>query len=444
MKRNLFKLGLCAIVSSCLLFSTPSFATNQADENSGEEIVDLLFEDTQNPEKIENKTQVTDKKNQETKQQQMQTPQGQETKQQQVQTNQGQDIKQPQVQTPQAQETKQPQVQMTKQMQTKKQTKPKPAVKLETVNDYFIGTFRLYDEQTGKTYDFQANKAFTYDYKKPVPPLIVDKSSFDIFVSQIEQHFEVKGEKTVLYPQRVGNSNKYELVQQKLNQKIIDSKKFEQELARRIKVADYTPVKIPFLSTAQLEKKALEKEIVLLSQYTTKYNAHDVGRTANVELAAKAIHGTKLAPNEKFYYNSRIQGITPHLRVAKIIVNNEFVDGVGGGLCQVSTTLFNTALESGLQIDHRRNHSLPVNYVPRGRDAMVSNSNDFVFTNNFKNDIYIMYEKSASNAITFKIYGSKEDKKNMNIWVNGGGSNYSLHRKIDGSPVMQTFYSHYQ
>lgn len=314
----------------------------------------------------------------------------------------------------------------------------------ETVNNYFIGTFRLYDEQSGRTYDFRANKAFAYDYKKQVPTLIVDRASFNVFTKQIEDYFSNKKMPSIIYPKQIATTNKYEIIRHYIGEKKIDKLKFENELSRRIKTADYSLMKIPFKDNNELEQNAIKNEVVLLSSYTTKYNPLDTGRSTNVQISGEEINGTMLKSNEKFYYNSRISAIYPKLKNAKIILNNKFVDGVGGGLCQVSTTLFNAVLESGMQINHRRCHSLSIGYVPLGRDAMVSDYNDFIFTNNFKNNIYIIYEKTADNEITFKIYGSKEDKKDTTIWVTGSGLKYVLHRKIDKSPVEEKFYSSYQ
>jgi len=158
-------------------------------------------------------------------------------------------------------------------------------------------------------------------------------------------------------------------------------------------------------------------------------------------MAGKEINGTKLKHGESFRYNQRIKPISKNLKVAKIILNNEFVDGVGGGLCQVSTTLFNAALEAGLQIDFRSNHTLPISYVPRGRDAMVSDYSDFVFSNSLANDVYITYTKEYTGNITFSVYGKKTDKLSPKIWVEGGGLTYTLYRQI-GSKI-DKFSSYY-
>lgn len=311
---------------------------------------------------------------------------------------------------------------------------------LETVNNYYIGTFRLYDESTGKIYDFQANKAFTYDYKKKNPTLKVDEWSFKVFTKQIEDYFS-ENVRDMYYPKQIAGTNKYTIEKVTLGKKTIDKDKFKSELSRRIKIADYSIVKIPFVKSTVNTKDIASKEVVLLSKYSTNYNASDWARSENIMMAGKEINGTKLKHGESFRYNQRIKPISKNLKVAKIILNNEFVDGVGGGLCQVSTTLFNAALEAGLQIDFRSNHTLPISYVPRGRDAMVSDYSDFVFSNSLANDVYITYTKEYTGNITFSVYGKKTDKLSPKIWVEGGGLTYTLYRQI-GSKI-DKFSSYY-
>src|SRR5690606_4254857 len=125
---------------------------------------------------------------------------------------------------------------------------------------------------------------------------------------------------------------------------------------------------------------------VELGRYTTSFNPGLRGRTTNVRLASEAINGKVLMPGERFSFNS-ITGertIKKGYRIAHIFVRkpgqteSEIVDGVGGGICQVSSTLYNAVrktnnkTDSKLAIIERNNHSLPVNYVPSGLDATVA------------------------------------------------------------------------
>ena len=159
----------------------------------------------------------------------------------------------------------------------------------------------------------------------------------------------------------------------------------------------------------------------LLSSYSTKFNPDLVGRTYNVRVAAAALDGRMISPGEEVSFNKVVgpRSTEAGYKNAKIILNNEFVDGLGGGVCQVSSTLYNAVLLANLEVTDRDNHSLPVGYVPIGRDATVAyNYLDFRFKNN--QDSYILIKsKVGNNSLTFKIYGNTDNKKDVAIksWV---------------------------
>lgn len=108
------------------------------------------------------------------------------------------------------------------------------------------------------------------------------------------------------------------------------------------------------------------------------------GRNVNIETATAAINNYLLLPGELFSFN-RVVGprtVERGYELAPIIVGNAVVPGLGGGICQVSSTLYNAVLKAGLEVVERYPHSLPVGYVPPGRDATISNHLDFKFRNN--------------------------------------------------------------
>ena len=120
-----------------------------------------------------------------------------------------------------------------------------------------------------------------------------------------------------------------------------------------------------------------------MSAFTTYYNANDRGRCENIAIAAELIDGATVQPYGEFSFNKTVGRRTQEagFRQAKIIVNGEYVLGVGGGVCQVSTTLYNAALKSGLAVTEYHPHSLRVSYVPPSRDAMVSSECDLQLYN---------------------------------------------------------------
>lgn len=111
----------------------------------------------------------------------------------------------------------------------------------------------------------------------------------------------------------------------------------------------------------------------LIAEASTRFNPADQDRTTNIRLAAAAIDGAIVGPGESFSFNGRVGPAEPDrgFRQAPIILNGELTPGFGGGICQVSTTLYNALLLAGLPILERTPHSLPPAYVPMGMDAAV-------------------------------------------------------------------------
>lgn len=149
----------------------------------------------------------------------------------------------------------------------------------------------------------------------------------------------------------------------------------------------------------------------LLSTFTTKYGTGDANRNINIALAAKSINSVVLMPGETFSYNDLIGECSTKTgyKAATIYMNGELSTGIGGGICQVSTTLYNTVLRANLEIVERRNHSLGVTYVPSGQDAMVSiGTQDFKFKNNREYPIKVV-AYVGTGSVTCQIYGLKQD-----------------------------------
>lgn len=149
----------------------------------------------------------------------------------------------------------------------------------------------------------------------------------------------------------------------------------------------------------------------LISSFTTKYNTKQKDRTTNLKIAAGKINGTVVMPGETFSYNTVVgkRTIEAGYKNAAIYENGQVVDGLAGGICQISTTLYNAALYANLDIVERRNHQFVPSYVSAGRDAtVVYGSTDFKFKNNRNYPIKI--ECSVSGGIvSFKIFGLKQD-----------------------------------
>lgn len=147
----------------------------------------------------------------------------------------------------------------------------------------------------------------------------------------------------------------------------------------------------------------------LLSSYTTYFNAEDRGRCENITIAASLIDGVTIQPYGEFSFNQTVGRRTQEagFQQAKIILNGEYVLGVGGGVCQVSTTLYNAALKSGLTITEFHPHSLRVSYVPPSRDAMVSTQSDLRLENPHAHPVFLQ-AKVFNGGVQIAFYGKNE------------------------------------
>ena len=154
----------------------------------------------------------------------------------------------------------------------------------------------------------------------------------------------------------------------------------------------------------------VEERTKKLYSFTTYFDGDNADRSANIRLAARKINGTTVKSGETFSFNGTVGARTEEngFRPAKIIENGKFVLGYGGGVCQVSTTLYNAVVLSGLSVEEYHPHSLKVSYVPPSRDAMVSGSYfDLKFKNTRLTPIYVRMSCNLS-SITCTIYGQPD------------------------------------
>ena len=167
-------------------------------------------------------------------------------------------------------------------------------------------------------------------------------------------------------------------------------------------------INIPVIvSKPNITRDDLQKYTYKRSEFSTSIASSSSGRKFNIRKALNAINGTCLNKTEKFSFNKVVGRRTADrgYKNAKVILDGEFVEGVGGGVCQVSSTLYNAVLLAGLNVTSSQKHSQRVGYVKAGFDAMVNyGSSDLVFENNTEGDIYILC-KYTSDIITISIYG---------------------------------------
>jgi len=191
----------------------------------------------------------------------------------------------------------------------------------------------------------------------------------------------------------------------------------------------------------------LERITHTLARFTTRL-AGSRNRVNNIVLACRAIDGTVLLPGDTFSYNEVVGPRIPSAgyREAPQIVNGQLEPGIGGGICQVSSTLYNAALLADMQIVRRSHHSVPVHYLPAGRDATVSyGSRDFQFKNRLKHTV-ALDAKVTGGRVAFAIHGDPEDARNVRVLSSGvsrraGGTAVSITRVVkndDGTTRRET------
>lgn len=148
----------------------------------------------------------------------------------------------------------------------------------------------------------------------------------------------------------------------------------------------------------------------VLGSFTTSYSTSGTSRSANVENGCRLIDGITLYPGEEFstYLTVSPFSVNNGYYMAGSYVNGKVVDSLGGGICQVSTTLYNAVLKAELEVTERHNHSMIVSYVNPSADAAIAESSgkDFKFVNNTEYPIYIEGYTSGK-KITFNIYGKE-------------------------------------
>lgn len=197
----------------------------------------------------------------------------------------------------------------------------------------------------------------------------------------------------------------------------VDISKLKDDIYNMINKKKIKDINLPVLTLyPKTSTKQVKSINSILGQFSTSFN-DSTSRGSNIHVAGESTSDVLLMPGETFSYNKKTgaRNWVNGYQSAPIIVGGRVVNGEGGGVCQVSTTIYNAALLSGLTIDEVHNHSLPSRYAPRGRDATVSYGyTDLKFTNPYTHPVYIK-NIVGNGAITSKIYGCSLDRERIVI-----------------------------
>ena len=229
-------------------------------------------------------------------------------------------------------------------------------------------------------------------------PIDIEKIYAEVKCDPVDAHYDLEPYK--LYPEQEG----------------IDFKISIEEAKKIVSEPNKEEYKIPLTlipANKTIKDIGFEAFPYLISSYSTKYDASNINRSNNLKLAADKINGTVLMPGETFSYNKVVgkRTVEAGYRDAKIYSNGQVVDGLGGGICQISSTLYNAVLLANLDIVERRNHYFKTSYIAAGRDAtVVWGSIDFKFKNSRTYPVKI--GASVSNGVAeFKIHGVQEEEE---------------------------------
>lgn len=215
-------------------------------------------------------------------------------------------------------------------------------------------------------------------------------------------------------------------------QKALDGRQLRARLAESLVtepnrarwVAAQKPIELPALtrpSESRIREEDLKAITATLTSFSTGLGGSSRNRVENIRIACRAIDGKVLMPGDVFSYNDVVGPRVPGAgyKNAPVIVNGELAQGIAGGICQVSSTLYNAALLSDMKIVRRRHHAFPVHYLPAGRDAtVVDGAIDFQFQNRFKHPVAID-AKVVGNKVQVNIYGHPDDRREVQILSSG-------------------------
>lgn len=188
----------------------------------------------------------------------------------------------------------------------------------------------------------------------------------------------------------------------------LNTKKTKKNLQAKLKDGEDVELKLS-VKEIKPEKTAemLNQVSDVLGQFTTYYDLYNYGRNTNLEVGSARVTGTMLMPGEGFNFNEVVSPVDYESGYmdASTIVNGEYVPGIGGGLCQVSTTLYNAVIRAELEVTERWEHAYDPGYVPNGLDAAIYIGGiNFQFYNSTEYPIYIVMG-AADGELWAKIYG---------------------------------------
>ncbi len=233
-----------------------------------------------------------------------------------------------------------------------------------------------------------------------------DKELIDKYVSTIKEDLNVESRNAV-FNFNGGNIQ----VSEEVVGREVDEKALKTAMEDNIYKLDDIEIPVNIVEP-KVKKEFLSRINGIIGEFSTSLGRSNIERKNNIRVASNEISGTLVMPKETVSFNELTgpRSEESGYKEANVIVNGEFLPGLGGGVCQVSTTLYNALLCADLSIVERTNHSIPVSYVDLGQDATVSFGNlDLKFRNDFDFPVYINMKVSEDRVYAY-IYGDRNSK----------------------------------
>ncbi|HBE8539579.1 TPA: VanW family protein [Clostridioides difficile] len=270
----------------------------------------------------------------------------------------------------------------------------------------------------------KSNLVVVINYDKNKLKAEMEKIAKEIDVDVKDATLDISGEKVKVIPDSDGLK--------------MDISKSMENFDNQTKKGNYKNELVVKATPAKVKKEQLANIDTNLGTYSTTFKTSQINRSINIKLATDNISNVLLMPGETFSFNKHTGKRSKEngYKSAPVIMEGEMEEDYGGGVCQVSSTLYNSVLYAGLEIVNvKKNHTIPSSYVPKGRDATVADSGiDFLFKNNLKHPVYIKNYVSG-NQIVCNIYGSAEDKQNITISTKLDGVSQTTMKRVN-DPTM--------
>lgn len=256
-----------------------------------------------------------------------------------------------------------------------------------------------------------ADVVTTLRFGKDVPLSIkVDDEKLDSFIDEMYDAYNIDPENAYASP---NNDNKTVTIYKEKARIVINKDALKGKIEDDLHQGVTTDVEVPIENREEASIKAgdLKSIDTVLSYYTTHFDDTNQNRNDNIRLAQKKLNHALVQAQKDFSFNDYVGTRTTDkgYKDAPEYFDNKLVPSPGGGVCQVSTTLFNAVLRAGLFIASRAPHFAPAAYVPVGMDASVADGSlDFSFTNPFQHPVYV-YTVAEANSVTTYILGNHAD-----------------------------------